>query len=130
MNLIANAIDALEESMISCQWPILTEKNTDNFQIRISTEMVDSNWLKIQIADNGPGIPESLQERLFEPFFTTKPSGKGTGLGLSISHQIIEKHRGLLRCLSQPGEGTTFCIEIPVMQSTMKSVDTGMKTNN
>lgn len=130
MNLIANAIDALEESMISCQWPVITEKTTDSFQIRISTEMVDSNWLKIQIADNGPGIPESLQKRLFEPFFTTKPSGKGTGLGLSISYQIIEKHRGLLRCLSQPGEGTSFCIEIPVMQSTLRSADTGMRTNN
>jgi signal transduction histidine kinase len=127
MNLIANAIDALEESMISCQWPIITGKTSNSLQIRISTEMVDCNWLKIQIADNGPGIPESLQERLFEPFFTTKPSGKGTGLGLSISHQIIEKHRGLLRCLSQPGEGTTFCIEIPVMQSTLRSADTGIE---
>ncbi|OUL18365.1 GAF domain-containing sensor histidine kinase [Nostoc sp. 106C] len=124
MNLIANAIDALEESMISCQWPVTTGKTTDQFQILITTAMVDSSWLKIQIADNGPGIPDSLQKRLFEPFFTTKPSGKGTGLGLSISHQIIEKHGGLLRCLSQPGEGTTFCIEIPVMQSAFKSANT------
>ena len=120
MNLIANAIDALEESTISCQWPIVVGKTTNNLEIRISTELVNSNWLKIQITDNGPGIPKSLQERLFEPFFTTKPSGKGTGLGLSISHQIIEKHGGLLHCLSQPGEGTTFCIEIPVMQNTLK----------
>ncbi|BAY21242.1 two-component sensor histidine kinase [Calothrix sp. NIES-2100] len=120
MNLIANAIDALEESMISCQWPIVAGKTTNNFQLRISTELVNSNWLKIKITDNGPGIPESLQERLFEPFFTTKPSGKGTGLGLSISHQIIEKHGGFLRCLSQPGEGTTFCIEIPVTQNTLR----------
>jgi signal transduction histidine kinase len=120
MNLIANAIDALEESMISCQWPIIVEKTTNNFQIRISTELVNSNLLKIQINDNGPGIPENLKERLFEPFFTTKPTGKGTGLGLSISHQIIEKHGGLLRCFSQPGEGTTFCIEIPVMHNTLK----------
>lgn len=126
MNLIANAIDALEESMISCQWPVITGKTTDHLQIRISTAMVDSTWLKIQIADNGPGIPDSLQKRLFEPFFTTKPTGKGTGLGLSISHQIIEKHGGLLRCLSQPGEGTTFCIEIPAMQSTFKSANTDL----
>ncbi|MDZ7963186.1 MAG: ATP-binding protein [Aulosira sp. DedQUE10] len=114
MNLISNAIDALEESMISCQWPSVVGKTTDNFQIRISTKMFDFNWLKIQIADNGPGIPENVQERLFEPFFTTKPIGKGTGLGLSISYQIIEKHGGLLHCRSQLGEGTTFCIEIPV----------------
>ncbi|MBD2336302.1 GAF domain-containing sensor histidine kinase [Calothrix sp. FACHB-156] len=118
MNLIANAIDALEESMISCPWPPMTAKTPDKYQIRISTEIVNSNWLKIQIADNGPGIPENIQERLFEPFFTTKPIGKGTGLGLSISHQIIEKHGGFLRCLSQMGEGTTFSIEIPVMHNT------------
>lgn len=117
MNLIANAIDALEESMISCQWPPVTDKTANNFLIRISTELASANLLKIQITDNGPGIPESLKERLFEPFFTTKPTGKGTGLGLSISYQIIEKHGGLLRCLSQPGEGTTFSIEIPVIQN-------------
>ncbi|MBD2358016.1 GAF domain-containing sensor histidine kinase [Tolypothrix sp. FACHB-123] len=118
MNLIANAIDALEESMISCQWPMIADKSSNNFQIRISTELVNSNLLKIQITDNGPGIPENIKERLFEPFFTTKPTGKGTGLGLSISHQIIEKHGGSLRCLSQHGEGTTFCIEIPAFQNT------------
>ncbi|BAY07910.1 GAF domain-containing sensor histidine kinase [Calothrix sp. NIES-2098] len=116
MNLIANAIDALEESTISCQWPMISQKSSDKLQIRISTEIIDSNWLKIQISDNGPGIPDSLQQRLFEPFFTTKPTGKGTGLGLSISSQIVEKHGGLLRCLSQPGEGTIFSIEIPVVQ--------------
>ncbi|MBD2194971.1 MULTISPECIES: ATP-binding protein [Calothrix] len=117
MNLIVNAIDALEEAMISCQWPAVTDKTKRDFYIRISTELVSTNLLKIQINDNGPGIPESLKERLFEPFFTTKPTGKGTGLGLSISHQIIEKHGGILRCLSQPGEGTTFSIEIPVKQN-------------
>jgi signal transduction histidine kinase len=52
---------------------------------------------------------------LFDPFFTTKPVGKGTGLGLSISYQIVvEKHHGILKCLSQPGQGTEFWIEIPV----------------
>ncbi|MDZ8056434.1 MAG: ATP-binding protein [Aulosira sp. ZfuVER01] len=129
MNLIANAIDALEESMISCQWPITKAKITDIFQLRISTEIVDSHWLKIQIADNGPGIPDSLQKRLFEPFFTTKPIGKGTGLGLSISYQIIEKHGGLLHCLSQPGEGTIFSIEIPVVQNQFKFANTGISTD-
>ncbi|MBD2164966.1 GAF domain-containing sensor histidine kinase [Calothrix membranacea FACHB-236] len=123
MNLIANAIDALEESMISCPWPAMAAKTPENYQIRISTEIVNSNWLKIQIADNGPGIPENIQERLFEPFFTTKPIGKGTGLGLSISYQIIEKHGGFLRCLSQMGEGTTFSIEIPVMHNGESSTD-------
>ncbi|BAY94057.1 MULTISPECIES: GAF domain-containing sensor histidine kinase [unclassified Tolypothrix] len=123
MNLIANAIDALEESMISCPWPPMGVKTPENYQIRISTEIVNSNCLKIQISDNGPGIPENIQERLFEPFFTTKPIGKGTGLGLSISHQIIEKHGGLLRCISQMGMGTTFSIEIPVLHNYDFSTD-------
>ncbi|HEY9647807.1 MAG TPA: HAMP domain-containing sensor histidine kinase, partial [Chroococcidiopsis sp.] len=67
--------------------------------------------------DNGPGIAEGDQRRLFDPFFTTKPAGKGTGLGLSICYQIIvERHGGSLRCISQPGQGTEFWIEIPSSQ--------------
>jgi signal transduction histidine kinase len=62
-------------------------------------------------------MSESVQQQLFDPFFTTKPVGKGTGLGLSISYQIVvEKHGGQLRCLSSPGRGTEFIIEIPLWQ--------------
>ena len=69
----------------------------------------------IRIADNASGIIEAVKERLFDPFFTTKPVGKGTGLGLSISYQIVvEKHGGTLKCLSEPGQGTEFWIEIPL----------------
>jgi len=117
MNIIANAIDALEEMGFQSLRRTPKDGKGEEFQnpqIHISTQRLDSNWVKIQIADNGPGILESVQKRLFEPFFTTKPSGKGTGLGLSISSQIIEKHGGLLQCLSLPGGGTTFCIEIPI----------------
>jgi signal transduction histidine kinase len=62
-------------------------------------------------------MPQSLQSQIFDPFFTTKPVGKGTGLGLSISYQIVvEKHGGIFKCISQPGEGTEFWIEIPTRQ--------------
>jgi signal transduction histidine kinase len=62
-------------------------------------------------------VSEDLQVRLFDPFFTTKPLGKGTGLGLSISYQIVvEKHGGDLKCISAPGEGAEFLIEIPIRQ--------------
>ena len=72
----------------------------------------------IQIADNGPGMTESVKSRLFDPFFTTKPVGQGSGLGLSISYQIIvEHHHGILTCTSVPGKGTEFWIEIPIQQS-------------
>jgi signal transduction histidine kinase len=104
MNLLANGIDAIEEVQI--ERPCIT--------VRTSLE---GEWVRVEIADNGPGMPESVREKLFEAFFTTKPEGKGTGLGLSISHQIIvEKHGGRLECSSVLGEGTAFCILIPVRQ--------------
>jgi signal transduction histidine kinase len=85
--------------------------------ISIRTEIIDSNWVAVRIADNGPGMPEEVRKRLFEPFFTTKPVGKGTGLGLSISYQIVvDKHRGRLECVSEPGVGTEFIIQIPIRQ--------------
>jgi light-regulated signal transduction histidine kinase (bacteriophytochrome) len=74
--------------------------------------------VRIVIADNGPGMPEAVRARIFDAFFTTKPVGKGTGMGLSISRQIVvEKHGGNFQCVSQPGLGTEFCIEIPVLHS-------------
>ena len=73
--------------------------------------------VRICIGDNGPGIPEAVQSHLFEPFFTTKPVGKGTGLGLAISYQIIvERHQGTLSCVSHPGEGSEFVVEIPTQR--------------
>jgi PAS domain S-box-containing protein len=112
MNIISNAIDALEEH--DRQRPI-EEIQQHPSQIRISTQMIDSERIQILIADNGPGISEAAQKRLFEPFFTTKPIGKGTGLGLSISYDIVaEKHGGQLQCFSSPGMGTEFTIEIPL----------------
>jgi signal transduction histidine kinase len=108
MNILANAIDALEEAFHNglCPEPI----------IRISSTQVNENAV-VCIADNGTGIPEAIQSLLFDPFFTTKPVGKGTGMGLSISYQIItEKHRGSLRCISSPGQGTEFVITIPIRE--------------
>ncbi|OUL25503.1 hypothetical protein BV372_27925 [Nostoc sp. T09] len=109
LNIITNAIDALEKSCISsqCAHP----------QITISTKLLNSDWITIEIADNGPGMSPEIQQRLFDPFFTTKPVGKGTGLGMSISYQIIkEKHQGSLRCISSPAAGAKLIIEIPILQ--------------
>ncbi|MBD0343424.1 MAG: HAMP domain-containing histidine kinase, partial [Coleofasciculus sp. Co-bin14] len=80
-------------------------------------ENAAAEYVVIQIADNGPGMTEALQTQIFNPFFTTKPIGKGTGLGLSISYQIVaEKHGGIFKCISQPGKGSKFWIEIPIRQ--------------
>ncbi len=87
-------------------------------QIRINTQVTNTNTVKIIISDNGTGIDDKVRSRLFDPFFTTKPVGKGTGLGLSISHQIIvQKHQGSLTCHSAPGQGADFIIEIPIRQA-------------
>jgi signal transduction histidine kinase len=76
----------------------------------------------IQIGDNGPGMSAGVQCQVFDPFFTTKPVGKGTGLGLSISYQIVvEKHGGSFKCMSQPGQGTEFSIEIPLKRQLAQS---------
>ncbi len=113
MNLLANAIDVLEESMIDSQDEPCKNYLIQNPQIRISTT-IDKHKLTIKIADNGKGIPESIKNEIFQPFFTTKIEGKGTGLGLSISHQIItENHGGNLQCISSPGKGTEFLIQLP-----------------
>jgi PAS domain S-box-containing protein len=113
MNLLGNAIDALEDyNRKRSSKEIYANPN----RIRISTS-ANSHTLTIRIADNGVGINQEVIGKLFDPFFTTKPVGKGTGLGLSISYQIIvEKHRGKLQCISAPGEGAEFVIEIPLSQ--------------
>lgn len=106
MNLLTNAIDALEAPIGSAPG-----------QITIDTQVVGDSRVRIQIADNGVGIPEEVKESVFDSFFTTKPVGKGTGLGLSISYQIVtDKHRGRIWCDSTPATGTTFFIEIPISQ--------------
>jgi signal transduction histidine kinase/PAS domain-containing protein len=109
MNLIANAIDAVEEGVGSRE--LLPTPS-----IRIRTRLSDNpSCVLICIADNGSGISPEKQQHIFNTFFTTKPVGKGTGLGLSISQQIIvEKHCGRLWCTSELGQGTEFWIEIPI----------------
>ncbi|MBW4678172.1 MAG: GAF domain-containing protein [Desmonostoc geniculatum HA4340-LM1] len=108
MNILNNAIDALEHSVNFGQI-------IENPKIWIRTKVQEWNTILICIADNGCGIPKMVRSRIFEPFFTTKQPGQGTGLGLSISYQIIvEKHGGNIKCLSEPGNGCEFWIEIPM----------------
>ncbi|MBD1909089.1 MULTISPECIES: response regulator [unclassified Leptolyngbya] len=112
MNILSNAIDALEECSTQGK-----EDSRQPGRIHIRTESSDDRWVTIRIKDNGPGISENIQTKLFDPFFTTKSVGKGTGLGLSISYEIVvEKHGGKLYFQSAPGQGTEFVIEIPVKQ--------------
>jgi len=122
MNIISNAIDALENQpeprQITIRTELLNTRNCEESQeegLSSTPDTVTSNDVVIRIRDNGSGISQNVIRHLFEPFFTTKPVGKGTGLGLSISNQIVvEKHGGILKCLSEPGEGAEFWIQIPI----------------
>lgn len=124
MNLLANAIDALEDTLAQTPSkdyiPTLTlcteviQKSPNEASIE-EGDAVKPEFIVIWIEDNGAGIPPDILPNIFNPFFTTKPIGKGTGLGLSISYQIIvEKHLGKLNCFSTRGKGTEFRIQIPV----------------
>ncbi|WP_448571399.1 ATP-binding protein [Trichothermofontia sp.] len=122
LNILSNAIDAIAATLTPAQ----ADKPEDAIvlqtvpapQITIQTTvLVEPDWVRITITDNGMGMSEEIRQRLFEPFFTTKEVGQGTGLGLAISYQIVvERHGGRLHCSSALGQYTTFTIEIPTHQ--------------
>ncbi|MEH1816568.1 MAG: AAA family ATPase [Nostoc sp.] len=111
MNLLANAIDALDESNHGLSF----EEIKANPNCITITTSVENNLVKVAIRDNGKGINEQVKQKIFDHLFTTKAVGKGTGLGLAIARQIVEEtHGGKLSFNSVLGEGTEFMIEIPV----------------
>ncbi|WRH66711.1 MAG: ATP-binding protein [Planktothrix sp. GU0601_MAG3] len=109
MNILANAIDALEEAdndgLFNHRIP----------RIKVQTMQPEPQSISIKISDNGIGMTEEISQRVFEPLFTTKSIGHGTGLGLLIVNQIIEKHQGKLNLYSTPGQGTTLEIILPII---------------
>ncbi|WP_375539725.1 sensor histidine kinase [Tolypothrix sp. LEGE 11397] len=111
MNILANAIDALDESN---HRRIFEEIQAHPNCITVTTSR-ENNLVKIAIADNGKGMSEEVKQKIFDHLFTTKGVGKGTGLGLAIAKQIVEEtHGGKLKCHSALGGGTEFIIEIPL----------------
>ncbi|MEG4011343.1 MULTISPECIES: trifunctional serine/threonine-protein kinase/ATP-binding protein/sensor histidine kinase [unclassified Microcoleus] len=117
MNILANAIDALDESNIGQGFhSIKANKN----RINVTTSTVD-NFVKITIADNGKGMNEELKQKIFDHLFTTKAVGKGTGLGLAIARQIVvETHGGTIEVNSHQGEGTEFVIVLPISEQKLQ----------
>ena len=113
MNILANAIDALEESNTGRSF---AEIQANPNQIAITTEFVAAqNQVLVRIKDNGTGMCESVKHKIFDHLFTTKAVGKGTGLGLAIAHQIVtKKHNGFLEVNSTLGQGSEFTIALPV----------------
>lgn len=113
MNLLANAIDVLDESS---QGRSFADLKTHPNRITITTTVSENeHQILVRIADNGNGIPETVLPKIFEQYFTTKGVGKGTGIGLAISHQIVtQKHGGQLTAHSQLGQGAEFVISLPL----------------
>ena len=116
MNLLANAIDAINEKIDHEENTQQPDSQGVTPRIRILTEVTeDQTKVVIRITDNGIGMSEEVRQMIFEQFFTTKPVGQGTGLGLSITHQIVvAKHGGTLEVDSARGEGSEFVITLPV----------------
>ena len=114
MNLLANAIDALEESN---QGRSFEDLKANPYCIKVRTSLSGDRHIKIQIADNGAGMTEAVKQRIFDHLFTTKAVGKGTGLGLAIARQIVvETHGGTIEVNSHQGEGTEFEIVLPISE--------------
>jgi len=113
MNLLANAIDALEEMN---QYQYLKPTEAEPSQITIQTRLIEEGQrILIQIADNGAGMSEEVRQQVFDHLFTTKPVGQGTGLGLAIARQIVvDNHQGTIEVHSTPGQGAEFVVTLPV----------------
>lgn len=104
LNLISNARQAMAGA------------GGGRIELRISTyQHAGRQWLRMQVADNGPGIPPEIRPRIFEPFFTTKPEDEGTGLGLAIVHALVERYEGRIQVETELGKGTTFIIDLPYL---------------
>jgi len=109
INLVTNAMDALDEKKAHPEW-----RDTES-RLTIRS-FVDGDQVVVTVADTGVGMTEEVRGKLFDPFFTTKKVGKGTGLGVSISYGIVKDYDGTIDIMTQPGKGTTFELRFPIFQ--------------
>ncbi|MCB9858832.1 MAG: ATP-binding protein [Phycisphaeraceae bacterium] len=113
LNLVVNAADAIAEAN--------KNEQSTNGLITVTTRR-NGDWAEICVSDTGTGIPDEVQRKIFDPFFTTKAVGSGTGQGLSISHDVVvNKHNGTIKVDSEPGEGTTFYIRLPLIEQSLQT---------
>jgi signal transduction histidine kinase len=106
LNLLNNAFYSMHEK---------AKRSTDTYEptVTVCTKKLDGK-IKIDVKDNGLGIPQKIVEKIFQPFFTTKPTGQGTGLGLSLSYDTVKAHGGELKVETKEGEGAAFIITLPM----------------
>jgi len=121
MNLGINARDAMPEGgLLRFETANIT---LDNALCRMHTGSRPGPYVMLTVSDNGHGMEPGTLERIFEPFFTTKETGQGTGLGLAMVYGIVKSHRGIITCDSESGQGTTFRIYFPALESQRSSVE-------
>ena len=95
-NLIGNGIEVVPKGGI----------------VRVATELVEQNWVRVDVGDTGPGIPPDVLEKIFTPFYTTK--ARGTGLGLAVVRKVVDRHNGKVDVRTELWRGTTFSIFLPL----------------
>ena len=119
MNLCTNASHAMQEKggVLSVN---LSEVELDSSFIVKHFDIKPGSYLKLSISDNGHGMTARVLEHIFDPFFTTKEKGKGTGMGLSVVHGIVKSHNGTIHVYSEPGEGSTFNVYLPIIEKQLE----------
>ncbi|MGA8180825.1 MAG: PAS domain S-box protein, partial [Desulfobacterales bacterium] len=126
MNLCTNASHAMQEKggVMSVS---LSEVEIDSGFIFKHFDIKSGSYLKLSVSDTGHGMPPGLMEHIFDPFFTTKEKGQGTGMGLSVVHGIVKSHNGTIHAYSEPGEGSTFNVYLPVIERQLEQKIRGEK---
>ena len=113
LNLCLNARDAMPDGgKLTLKTGVVAGKNLQNHD-----EANADRYVGIEVVDDGRGIDENVRQRIFEPFFTTKDTGQGTGLGLAVVYGIVRRHEGFIQVESNPMEGATFRVYLPVASS-------------
>jgi CheY-like chemotaxis protein len=113
MNLFTNALDAVREKGGTVDVDLEDVWLDEDFKKK-HPNIHPGQHIKLSVKDTGHGIEKSIVKQIFDPFFTTKELGKGTGLGLSVAHGIVKNHGGAISLVSEPNEGTTFFVFLPI----------------
>jgi len=121
MNLCTNAAHAMESQETGVLEIGMEKAWIPPEQARFEPDVEPGEFVKLTVADTGPGIESWVRERMFEPYFTTKETGKGTGLGLSVVHGIVKAHGGFIKVYSEAGKGTHFHVFLPVAEGDGKT---------
>ena len=114
MNLATNAGHAMQEKGGVLE-VTLANVELDDLSAGKHLDLAAGSYLRLTVSDTGHGMTSEIRERIFDPYFTTKDTGEGTGLGLSVAHGIVKTHGGTITVYSEPGEGTTFHVYLPLI---------------